>query len=67
MLAIKEQFIVDEIGNKIAVILGIDDYRKLLEELEELEAICAYDKAKASNDEIISFEQAIEEIERDRQ
>jgi hypothetical protein len=49
------------------VLLGIDDYRRLLEELEELESIRAYDAAKASKDEMIPFEQATAEIERARQ
>ncbi|MEM8640974.1 MAG: hypothetical protein AAGG51_19500 [Cyanobacteria bacterium P01_G01_bin.54] len=34
-----------------------------LDELEKLTAIHAYDRAKAANDEIIPFEQAIREIE----
>lgn len=58
MLAFKEQFIIDESGNRIGVILDIEDYKRLL---EELEAIYAYDKAKVSNDETITFEQAIAE------
>jgi len=62
MLAFREQYIVDELGRKTGVILNIEDYKRLLEELEELEAIRVYDKAKASNDEIIYFEQAIAEI-----
>jgi len=57
MIAIKERYVVDETGNRISVILDIDDYRKLLEELEELECIRAYDLAKTSNDEVIPFEQ----------
>jgi hypothetical protein len=35
----------------------------LLEELEELESIRAYDRAKAQADEVIPFEQAVAEIE----
>ena len=46
------------------MLLDIDDYHKILEGLEELESIRAYDVAKASGDEAIPFEQAIEEIER---
>jgi hypothetical protein len=48
------------------VLLDISDYHKLLEELEELEAIRAYDAAKASGDEVIPFGQAVAEIERKR-
>lgn len=62
----KHQFVVDDNGEKKAVILDIAEYRKLLEEAEELEAIRAYDEAKAAGDEAIPFEQAISEIERDR-
>jgi PHD/YefM family antitoxin component YafN of YafNO toxin-antitoxin module len=60
----QHQFIVDAQGNRTAVILDIAEYERLMDELEELEAIRAYDAAKASSDEAIPFEQAIEEIER---
>jgi hypothetical protein len=62
MLAIKEHFVIDENGAKISVILDIEDYKLLLEALEELECIRAYDTAKASGDEAIPFEEAIAEI-----
>jgi hypothetical protein len=58
----EENFVIDEKGNRIGVILDIASYRKLLEEIEELESIRAYDAAKASGDEAIPFEQAISEI-----
>ena len=66
MAKFKENYVVDEQGNPIGVVLDIADYRKLLEELEELEAIRAYDAAKASGDEAIPFEQAVAEIEQNR-
>ena len=67
-MAIPEhRFIVDDQGQKTAIILDIEEYRRLLEEAEELHAIRAYDTAKAVGDETIPFEQAITEIERDRQ
>jgi len=61
--AIRERYVVDEQGNQVGVLLDIRGYRRILEELEELEAIRAYDAAKASGDEPIPFELAIEEIE----
>ena len=60
---LKERFIVDEQGNRLGVLLEIDEYRHLLKELEELESIRAYDRAKAQADEVIPFEQAVAEIE----
>ena len=62
MVKLKERYIVDEKGNRIGVLLDIEDYHRLLAELEELESIRAYDAAKASGDEAIPFEQAIAEI-----
>jgi hypothetical protein len=65
-MMLKERFIVDENGKRIGVLLGIEDYHRLLEELEELEAVRAYDVAKASGDEALPLEQALTEIEKDR-
>lgn len=62
----KQEYIVDEKGNRISVLLDIENYRQMLKELEELESIRAYDAAKASKDEAIPFEQAIKDIERER-
>lgn len=61
----KYRFVIDENGDKAAVLIEIKEYERLLEEVEELEAIRAYDAAKQSDDEVIPFEQAIAEIERD--
>ena len=66
MVTVKERYVVDENGTRVSVLLDIDDYRRILEELEELESIRAYDVAKASNDEVIPFEQAVREIEQKR-
>ena len=58
------EFVVDETGKRTKVILDIEDYEKLLEALEEAGDIRACDELKASNEEAIPLEQAIEEIER---
>ena len=62
----KENFVIDDKGHPIGVILDIAEYRKLMEEIEELESIRAYDAAKAAKDEAVPFEQAISEIEKNR-
>jgi len=59
----KELYVVDERGNRTAVLLDMARYRELLEAQEELESIRAYDAAKASGDEAIPFSQAVTEIE----
>lgn len=60
------RFITDSAGNRVAVILDLEQYEELLEAVEELAAIRAYDEAKASDDEVIPFEQAVREIEQAR-
>lgn len=66
-MATKEQYVVDQDGNRTAVLLDVNYYHQLLEALDEIESIRAYDEAKASDDEIIPFSQATQEIERHRQ
>lgn len=45
-----KSYVVDEDGNRLGVIVPIEDYRKLMEDLEELESIRAFDAAKQSGD-----------------
>ncbi|MBW7857854.1 MAG: hypothetical protein H3C43_06115 [Leptonema sp. (in: Bacteria)] len=66
MTQLKEKFLVDEKGQRVAVLLDISDYERLLDELDELDAIKAYDAAKASGEDSIPLEDALAEIERNR-
>ena len=50
MVITGEQFVIDEAGNRNAVLIGIERYRQLVEAWEELEDISAYDEAKAANE-----------------
>ncbi|WNZ23858.1 MAG: hypothetical protein EDM05_049225 [Leptolyngbya sp. IPPAS B-1204] len=67
MSGLKERYLTDEHGTKVAVILSLEEYERLLEAWEELEAIQAYDAAKALEDEVVALEAAIAEIEQSRQ
>ncbi len=60
------QIIKDKKGKKVAVILSIEDYEKLLEEREELSAVRAYDKAKARKDTFIPLREAIKQRKQKR-
>jgi len=64
MSSVKERFLVDEAGNRVAVVVSLEDYRQLVADVEELDAIRAYDEAKASGERSIPFVQAIAEFER---
>jgi hypothetical protein len=67
MPAQKARFVVDEQGNRTGVLLDLASYRELLEAAEELDAIRAYDAAKAAGEEAIPLDQALAEIEAGRQ
>lgn len=40
------QYLTDDKGNKTGVVLSMKQYKKLMEDAEELDAIRAYDHAK---------------------
>ncbi len=63
MVALNERFVIDNKGERVGVLLDIEAYRQLLEELEELESLRAYDAAVSSGGAAIPFEQAVTEIE----
>ena len=46
---LKHQFVTNPQGEKVAVIVPIQEYEKMLKELEELEDIRLYDEAKVSD------------------
>lgn len=55
-----ERYVVDAEGNPVAVIVDIEFYRQLLE------AIQAYDLAKASVEQPIPLEEALRRVEEGR-
>ncbi len=64
------RYIVDENGKRVGVILPLAEYERMVEALEEVEDVRAYDEAKAEiergEDEVIPLEQAVREIEEGR-
>lgn len=61
------QYITDSNGKKLSVVLPIEDYKKLLEELEELEDIRLYDEAMATEGASIPVDVAFKQIEAKRE
>jgi len=56
MLTVNPQYITDNKGKKISVVLPMKDFKAIMEELEELEEIKLYDEAKKEdNGERILF------------
>lgn len=57
------QYITDEKGKKVSVVLPIKEYKKILEELEDLEDIRSYDRMMESKAEYIPLNKALKQIE----
>lgn len=60
------QYITDNKGNKLSVILPVKDYQKMVEELEELEDIRLYDEAMTSKEPSLPIDKAFKLIEAKR-
>lgn len=66
MLHLNQQYITDKNGKKISVVLPIEDFEAILEELEELDDIKLFDSAKRTNETSLLAEEAFKIIESNR-
>ena len=62
MLELHPEFVVDEKARKKAVLIPLSDWKRLMDALEELEDIRAYDKAKSRAEPVVPFEEAVRQI-----
>ena len=63
MMTLHEEYIVDDQGDRKAVVLPMDEWRQVLDALEELADIRAYDEAKSQAPDPIPFEEAVRGIQ----
>jgi hypothetical protein len=63
MLTVHPQYITDNSGRKISVVLPIKEFKTIMDELDELEDIRLYDEAKSSKEKSISIDDAFKMIE----
>lgn len=66
MVTLNPQYITDNTGKKISVVLPMKDFEAIMEELEELEDIKLYDEAKRSNEPSVPIDDAFKMIEAKR-
>ena len=62
----REQYIIDEKGKKVAAVIPIKDFERLIEKLEELDDIRLIEEAKEEGGESIPFDEAVIQIEAKR-
>ena len=63
MTVFHPQYVVDEKSQRQAVIVSVAEWEQILEKLEELDDIRAYDAAKAKSQESVSLDQALQELD----
>lgn len=63
MIQMNPQYIIDDAQQTTAVVLPVNEWNNVLDALEELDDIRAYDQVKSQSSDAIPFEQAIGEIE----
>ena len=56
MVNAKEKYVTDGQGNRVAVLVEVEEYRRLLDAVEELESIRAYATAVAVREDAIPFD-----------
>lgn len=62
----KHQYITDVRGKKIAVVIPIEEFEKIVEKLEMLADIRAYDKVMAANEPRVPYGKVIKQSEAKR-
>jgi hypothetical protein len=66
MIALHPQYITDNKGKKLSAILPMDEFKTILDELEDLEDIRLYDESKNDNEPAIAKNIAMQMIEAER-
>ena len=60
------QYVMDNNGKQVAVIIPIREYEKILDQLDDINAIKAYQMIKARHNEFVSAQDMFENIEKKR-
>lgn len=60
------QFITDKKGNKLSAVVPIREYEQILEQLDELACIKAYDRATSKKQQYVPLKEALRQVEKKR-
>jgi hypothetical protein len=66
MVTVHPEIVIDRKQRPTAVLLPYAEWNRVMADLEELEDIRAYDRAKACGGAAIPFEQAVKELKKRR-
>jgi hypothetical protein len=62
MLTMHPEIVIDHLRKPKAVLLPFTEWTRMMADMEELEDIRAYDRAKSRHDKAIPLEQAVREL-----
>ncbi len=62
MITAHEEYLVDENGKKKAVVIPVGEWKRIQEDMEELDDIRSYDEVKSEPSDPIPFDSAVEQI-----
>ena len=60
------QFVTNDVGKKVAVILPIKEYERMMEDLDDLEDIRLFDSAKKQSSERVPIKEAFKKLDAKR-
>jgi len=60
-MTLHPQYITDEEGKKISVVIPMNEFEHMMEELDELDDIRLYDEAKKINEPSMSFDEYVKQ------
>lgn len=63
MVTLHPKYLVDGAQKRESVLLPLAEWERIIEELEDLDDLRAFDAAKAGLQEAVPFEQAVREIQ----
>ena len=63
MVIVHAQYVVDENQQRKAVLVPLPEWERIINDLDELDDIRAYDEGKTGPQDTVPFDQAVREIE----
>lgn len=66
MINVHPQFITDDTGKKISVIIPVKEFKTLMEVLEDIEDVRLFDEAMSVNEPSVPLDEAFKMIEENR-
>lgn len=65
MVTLHPEYVFDENHRRKKVVIPVEEWEKIMDELEELDDIRLYDESVQAGDDSVPFETAVKEIEQE--